>query len=184
MKISIKNVFFYVLIFFLSTYILLEVFVPSKTVDLLGFKSYVIVSQSMEPDIMVNDVIVIRKVKESELDVGDKVSFSVYIPEFGKRSTVTHYIGDIVEVDGESIYKTQGANKDPGDYDEWTDENNDPIEITFNDIEGRVAIVIPKIGHVVNILKDPVSIGLLLINGIIIYLIVKVFKSKELKTNK
>ena len=136
-------------------------------------KSYVIVSSSMEPDIMVNDVIVIRKVNEDKLIVGDKIAFQVYIPEFGKRSTVTHYIGDIDVVDGETIYKTQGANKDSGDYDEWTNENNDPIDILFSDIEGRVGIVIPKLGYAINILKDPISIGLLLINGFIIYIIIK-----------
>ena len=64
MKTSIKNIIFYVAVFFITSYIILEVFIPTKTVDILGFKSYVIVSPSMEPDIMVNDLIVIRKTKE------------------------------------------------------------------------------------------------------------------------
>ena len=64
MKISIKNIIFYISIFFITTYIMLEVFVPTKTVDILGFKSYVIISASMEPEIMVNDLIIIRKTKE------------------------------------------------------------------------------------------------------------------------
>lgn len=179
MKISIKNILFYVFVFFISSYIILEVFAPTKTVDLLGFKSYVIISPSMEPDIMVNDLIVIRKTNEEKLDIGEVITFSVYIPELGRKNAVTHYIGDIIEINGETIYKTQGANKEIDEFDQWKNEDNEPIEITYDDIEGRVALVIPKFGHVVNIISDPISLGLLFINGFIIYLLIKVFKSKE-----
>ena len=179
MKISIKNIIFYVFVFFITSYIILEVFAPTKTVDILGFKSYVIVSPSMEPDIMVNDLIVIRKTKEEKLDIRDTITFFVYIPELDRENAVTHYIGDIVEVNGETIYKTQGANKEIGDFDKWKNEDNEPIEITYDDIEGKVALVIPKFGHVVNLIKDPIMLGLFVVNGFIIYLLIKVFKSKE-----
>ena len=179
MKTSIKNIIFYVFVFFITSYIILEVFIPTKTVDILGFKSYVIVSPSMEPDIMVNDLIVIRKTKEEKLDVRDIITFFVYIPELGRENAVTHYIGDIIELNGETIYKTQGAYKELNDFDEWKNEDNVPIDITFDDIEGEVALVIPKFGHIVNLIKDPISLGLFLINGFIIYLLIKVFRTKE-----
>jgi len=179
MKTSIKNIIFYVAVFFITSYIILEVFIPTKTVDILGFKSYVIVSPSMEPDIMVNDLIVIRKTKEEKLDVRDIITFFVYIPELGRENAVTHYIGDIIELNGKTIYKTQGAYKELNDFDEWKNEDNVPIDITFDDIEGEVALVIPKFGHIVNLIKDPISLGLFLINGFIIYLLIKVFRTKE-----
>ena len=179
MKISIKNIIFYVFVFFITSYIILEVFAPTKTVDILGFKSYVIVSPSMEPDIMVNDLIVIRKTKEKKLDIRDTITFFVYIPELGRENAVTHYIGDIVEVNGDTIYKTQGAYKEIDDFDEWKNEDNEPIDITYEDIEGKVALVIPKFGHIVNLIKDPIMLGLFVVNGFIIYLLIKVFKSKE-----
>ena len=179
MKMSIKNIVFYIFVFFISTYIILEVFAPTKTVDIIGFKSYVIISPSMEPEIIVNDMIVIRKVDDEDLVVGDKITFFVYIPELGEKSTVTHYIGDIEVIDGVTVYKTQGANKDIGEYDEWTDESSNPIEITFEDIEGRVALVIPKLGHAVNLLSDPISIGFLVINLTLIYFLVKLFKAPK-----
>ena len=181
MKISIKNIAFYVFVFFISTYIILEVFAPTKTVDILGFKSYVIISPSMEPEIMVNDLIIIRKVKEDNLDISDKIAFYVYIPELNEESTVTHYIADIEVIDGVTIYKTQGANRDIGDYDEWTNELNNPVEITYDDIEGRVVLVIPNLGHVVNILKDPISIGFLVINITILYFLVKLIKAPKIE---
>lgn len=184
MKKSIKNIIFYVFTFFIASYIILEVFMPTKTVDVLGFKSYVIVSSSMEPDIMVNDLIIIRKVQEDKLNIRDKIAFFVYIPELGEKSTVTHYLADIEDNNGERIYKTQGASKGPGDYDQWKDEDNQDIDITYSDIEGRVALVIPNFGHAVNIIKDPISIGLIFINGFIIYLLIKTFKKKDIEVEK
>ncbi len=184
MKISIKNIIFYIFVFFIATYIILEVFIPNKTVDTLGFKTYVVVSSSMEPDIMVNDLIIIRKVEEEKLDISDTITFFVYIPELGRENAVTHYIGDIQEINGEVIYKTQGALKDPGDYDVWKNENNEVIEVTYEDIEGRVAIVIPNMGHVVNILRDPISLVLIGVNGFILYLLVKTFKSPKKEEDK
>lgn len=176
----IKNGLFILFSFLIITYIFLEVFMPEKTTDVLGFKSYIIVTSSMEPDIMVNDVIIIHKVKEENLSVGDAITFNVYIPELGAKSEVTHYIGEIIRSDTEvAIYKTQGATKPVGDYDNWKDEHNEVVDITYEDIEGEVILVVPYLGHVVNILRDPISLVLLVTNVVIIYLLVRVIKKPK-----
>ena len=176
----IKNGLFFLLAFILATYILLEVFAPDKTIDVLRYKSYVVVTASMEPDIMVNDMIIVHKVKEEDLSVRDAITFNAYIPELGDYSKVTHYIGDIEEVDDETIiYKTQGATKDLGDYDVWKNANNDVVEISYDDIDGRVVLVIPYMGYAVNILRNPVGLLLIVANVGIVYLLIKVIKSPK-----
>ena len=184
MKISIvrliKNILFLFFSFMLITYILLEIFASHKTLDIIGYKSYVVVSSSMEPDIMVNDMILIRNVKEEKLEIDDAITFLVYIPELGYESEVTHYIGDIQDLgDDGIIYKTQGATYEVGDYDTWKDENNEVIEITYEDIEGKVILTIPYLGHVVNIVKDPILIGSIVANILIVYLLVKTIKKPK-----
>ena len=176
----IKNGLFFLLAIVLTTYILLEVFAPDKTIDVLRYKSYVVVTTSMEPDIMVNDMIIVHKVKEEDLRVRDAITFDVYIPELGYNSKVTHYIGDIEEIDGETIiYKTQGATKDPGDYDVWKNADNEVVEISYDDIDGRVVLVIPYLGYAVSILRNPIGLLLLIANIGIVYLLVKVIKSPK-----
>ncbi len=173
---KIKNILFAALVIFLGSYILTKIFIPEKTIDIIGFNSYVIISSSMEPDIMVNDMIIIRKVKEEDLAVRDAITFNVYLPELGEVAKVTHYIGDIEDDGTTLVYKTQGAAKAIGDYDEWEDEFNNPKEITYSDIEGRVVFVIPYAGYVVNILTDPLGLLLIGLNITIIYLLVKTIK--------
>ena len=174
-----KNGLFLIFAIILITYILLELFAPSKTTDILRYNSYVVVTTSMEPDIMVNDMIIIHKVKEEDLKVRDAITFNVYIPELGYESEVTHYIGEIQTVDGNLIFKTQGATKDAGDYDIWKNESNEVIEITYEDIEGRVILTIPYLGHAVNIVKDPILVGSVIINIIIIYALVKLIRKPK-----
>ncbi len=178
---KIKNILFIAFVVYLSSYILIKVFIPEKTTELLGFNSYIVVTSSMEPDIMVNDLIIIRKVKEEDLKVRDAITFSVYLPELGAKSKVTHYIGDIQNDGTTLIYKTQGATKAAGDYDDWKDANNNSVEITYQDIEGRVVMVIPYVGYAVNILRNPVGLLLLSMNIGIIYLLVKTIKKPQNK---
>ena len=175
----LRNGIFFLFVFVLIAYISLEVLAPNKTIDIFRFKSYVVVSSSMEPDIMVNDLIIIRKVKEEDLNVRDAITFDAFIPELGYESKVTHYIGEIQSIGGNTIYKTQGATNSSGDFDTWENENGDTVEITFDDIEGRVILVVPYFGHVINILRDPISILLISANILIVYLIIKTIKKPK-----
>lgn len=183
----IKNIIFYLLVILLGGYILVEAFLPSQTMNIFRFKSFVVVSASMEPDINVNDLVIIVKVDPEKLEVGDAISFYTYLPTnqvdgegdtIYLRSVVTHYLRDIQSSGDSLIYKTQGAIADPLDYDEWNDINGDPVEITESDIIGKVALVIPFIGIIMKIFYNPILLLLIAINILIVVVIIKVIKKK------
>ena len=48
---------------------------PTEIPDFFGFKSFVIISESMEPTIMTGDAILAKEVKQEELKVKDIISF-------------------------------------------------------------------------------------------------------------
>jgi signal peptidase len=170
MKSIIPKYSFYVIAGILIVYILVSIAIPEQTMNVFGFRSFVVVSTSMEPDIDRYDMIVVTKPNQEDLEVRDAITFSAYIPEAQTFSYVTHYIGEIVEEpDGSVYYETQGATKDPGDYDNWTDGNGNPVKITFDDIEGQYRFRIPKVGYVVSMLRDPIFVALLFLNGFIFY---------------
>ena len=184
---TIKNIIFYLLVILLGGYILVEAFLPSQTMNIFRFKSFVVVSASMEPDINVNDLVIIVKVDPEKLEVGDAISFYTYLPTnqvddegdtIYLRSVVTHYLRDIQSSGDSLIYKTQGAIADPLDYDEWNDINGDPVEITESDIIGKVALVIPFIGIIMKIFYNPILLLLIAINILIVVVIIKVIKKK------
>ena len=177
MKNKITTIITYAILCFLVFYVTIAIFLPTKSINIFGFRTFIIVSSSMEPDIGVHDLIVITTPKEENLEVGDVITFDAYIIELQDYSYVTHYIAAIEEVDGETIYKTQGAGKEPDDYDEWTDHNGDDVNITFDDIEGEYQFTIPLIGQLVYRLQDPIFVALLVVNGVVIYYAFKTIKS-------
>lgn len=184
MKKQIKNVISYIIIIILVLYIGINLLLPSKTVDVFGFRTFIVVSSSMAPDIMVNDMILVTKAKDSDLEAGDAITFKAYIPELSDYSFVTHYIAS-VEVDdfGKTIYKTHGANKANDDVDNWKDPSGNPVDISIEDVEGEYQFTVPLIGSIIYRLQDPIFLGLIIVNGIIIFAVIKVLKSPN-KTKK
>lgn len=74
-----------------------------------GTQMPIVLTDSMEPDYMVHDVLIVRKVDPSDIEVGDDISFYYDIEKNGKERSVTHRISNI-EIDetkniGEGRYK-------------------------------------------------------------------------------
>ncbi len=105
-----------------------------------GFGAAVVLSGSMEPALGVNDVILVRE--SDRYEVGDVVVYQ------SGKSLIVHRI---ISRDGETAV-TQGDANNVADA---------PIEISV--IKGKVIARIPGLGLVVNALKTPVGILIVLI---------------------
>ena len=112
----------------------------NETPSFLGIKTYVILSGSMEPELNIGDVIISKKVEESELHEGDIISFRA------NNSIVTHRIIGINESEGKKNYTTKGDNNNTEDLE----------KVTFDKIEGRFVCKIPKIGNITFFLRNKV----------------------------
>lgn len=136
---------------------------PDELPSFLGIKSFVIVSESMEPTIITNDVIFIVDTSKENLEVGDIISFRTgdYIN--------THRIVRIEEQNGEDVYITKGDNN----------SNEDRTPVKFQDIEGKYLFRLPKIGKITEMLKSRITLVVLLIFLVIIaYYEVRISKRK------
>ena len=134
---------------------------PNELPSFLGIKSFVIVSESMEPTINKNDVIFIKEVPKEDLKIGDVISFKVgnYIN--------THRILRIEEKNGEIVYITKGDNNN----------SEDRGYVKFQEIEGKYLFKIPWFGNITNILKSKIMLIILLV-------ILVVIAYHEVKTSK
>jgi len=179
----IKNILFYLLAFLLASYLIVDLIVPEKTVSIFGVKTFVIISDSMEPTINVNDAVVVRKINPEKLLPGDIITFEAYLPDLGLRAYVTHYIGEVIPTGDGYIFKTLGEGVT--DFDQWKDESGEDEEITDEALIGLVAFRVPKAGHIFKIIQDPILLSLIVVNvGIIIYIIHYIKKSKTKEINK
>lgn len=139
---KLNKIFHWILIIIMSLTIGLAVYSWNATSLLrtkipmpLGYGGAVVLSGSMEPTLSIDDLIIIKKTDDYQLN--DVVVFEE------SNIVVVHRIID--EVEGKLITK--------GDANNVADE---PIE--RKNIIGEVIFVIPGVGDVVNIIKSPMGI--------------------------
>ncbi len=132
-----------------------KLFFGVKHPTVFGYSTAVVISGSMEEEIGVNDVVIIHRQKSYEK--GDIISFH------SGTSLVTHRIAE--ETGGGFITKGD-ANNTP-----------DPDIVEYNAIEGKIVLIIPKIGGAIQFFSTPVGM-LILFTAAVILLIMPV-KSKD-----
>lgn len=132
--------------------------------------AYVIVSESMIPTIEVNDAIVVKKLNNEDLEIGDIITFNSKDYAYNGL-TVTHRIVGIQKTStGENIYRTKG-------------DNNTFIDtalVDLNNIYGKVVLIIPKIGYIKNYLSSIPGFITLIVLPIVIVIVYEVFRIKKL----
>ena len=145
----IINIFIYIIFIPILLYnvilIIKAIENPKETPSFLGIKTYVIVSGSMEPNIQIGDIVIVKSIKNKEeaIKIGDIISFRK------GQMVITHRITNI-EKDENGILRiaTKGDNNN----------TEDSERILMNNIEGKVVKIIPKIGYITLVLKDKIII--------------------------
>ena len=160
---DIFNTIFFILVGVLALFIVsIEVF-PKVVSGFMPYKHYIVISGSMEPVIGVYDVVVVKDVDKASLNVGDVITFRTMINQ--QEEYVTHYVAG----KDEDKFRTR-----PHVSDQW-----DPWEISNEQIEGKVVLVIPKVGRILLFLYNNAVPLLLATNAIVIFTIYKVYTEKD-----
>jgi len=170
----IINVFIYILYIIIIPIIIYDMFLiaqtiinPNKTPDFFGYKTFYIVTGSMEPTIKINDIVIVKVEDKKNIQKNDIITFKL------ENEIVTHRVIDIAYNNGTLIYTTKGDKNDVTDIE----------KVEFEQIEGKYVTKVSKIGKMLNILKNKYIFGLILILLIICYIIQRkiLLKKKERK---
>lgn len=122
------------------------------------FNSFVVLSDSMEPKIKTNSLLITEKISEASLNVGDIITFKVK-----ENMLVTHEIYDIVEVNNNRQYQTISMKSDK--IDPWT--------LSDDDIIGRLIFVVPYIGVIIRILHHH---GFIILMTLVLISLISLFR--------
>ena len=159
-----RNILKIVLIILLYNIILLGI----STIDnnegsgFCGFKSYIITTSSMEPDIKTGDVVICQKTDAKDLKEGDVITFNK------NGEVITHRIIKIETNDEINYYITKGENN--------TLEDNEIVE--ENQIKGKMIIKIPKMGIFIKALSNNIILLIILL-VILILSFIKILVSEK-----
>lgn len=134
---------------------------PYEIPDFFGYKSFIILSGSMEDEINIGDIIYVKE--KSEIHENDIISFN----ENG--AIITHRVIEIVNQQGEEFYKTKGD----------ANASIDTQLISKDKIEGVYCFKIPKIGTIILFLQSKVGLIVFLIFLLALYVFLNRFKFKS-----
>ena len=123
-----------------------------QNIDFFGFKAYVVLTGSMQPNINIGDVVIEKEKPINEIKVGDIITFK----PMGQDATVTHRIVAKTEYENKTIFKTKGDNNNA----------QDPDSVEIKDIQGVMLFKISKLGKIIT--------GLLTGTGFIIMMAITV----------
>lgn len=107
----------------------------TNDINLFGYRQYMVLTGSMEPNYNIGDLIVIKEKPQEDIKVGDIVN---YVTDNGK-DTITHRVIEIVEQNGQTMYKTKGDNN----------SSSDPNLVNYSQIQGTIVFKINKLGAII-----------------------------------
>lgn len=116
----------------------------------------VVTTGSMEPTIMVGDLIYVKGVSPSDIQVGDIITFKPP-SEYLKGALITHRVIKVIYDSNEISFKTMGDNN----------PSIDPWTVTSDDIIGRQTAILSGVGGYFLWIRTPAGIATL---GIILVL--------------
>jgi len=123
---------------------------------LLGYQVFTVLSGSMEPEYSVGDLLYVKKVDVSKIQVGDPITFVLN----EDLVVATHRV---VEVDAENQrFYTKG------DANEITD--SEPVH--FNNVIGVPQFSIPYLGYVSNYIQNPPGMYITVAAGVVLIALV------------
>ena len=167
----IKKVMEIIAIILIYNIILIAISSENKIslINIFGYKSFIIKTNSMEPTIDINDVIITKKVQEEEIKVQDIITF------IKDNEVITHRITKIENEENIKKYTTKG------------DNNNieDSFKITYDNIEGKHILTIPNLGVIVKVLENQIIfLIILLIILICMFFRIQNQEKKEIRREK
>lgn len=115
-----------------------------KDADFLGYKPYIVLSDSMKDTFAVGDLSVSKRTDPAALEPGNIITFKSIDPEnYGQ--VVTHKIRELTEYEGEPAFITYGT----------TTGVDDVYPVPFKNVIGEYKFRLPKMGYFFEFLKSP-----------------------------
>lgn len=136
-----------VISFFLCTFVLLQKFV-FKEKGIFGYKTYVIITSSMEPYLEIGDVILVKEVNLNKIKKNDIITYKGMESDF-KGKTITHKVKDIIEEDGKKIFYTQGTTNQMVDPAVYENQILGKVIYKFKIISFISKLVRSKMGYII-----------------------------------
>lgn len=137
-----------------------------------GYLPMIVMTGSMEPEIMGGDLIICKTAVAEDISKGDVISF--FDPDGNGTSVVTHRVTEVINEDGKISFRTKG------DANLIEDKSDVPAE----NLVGIYKTRIPYAGKVSMFMQSTAGLILCVIFPILLLLGIDIFRSKRYEKSK
>ena len=135
----------------------IRVIKSEKDVSIFGFRQYMVMTGSMEPEYKKGDLIVVKSKNKEQINVGDVINYT----SENNSDTITHRIIEKHEEDGKTLYTTKGD----------SNNSNDPDPVNFDQVKGVVVFRVSKLGMIITNILTGTGIAIIFALVFISYVI-------------
>ncbi|NME82607.1 signal peptidase I [Clostridium sp. SM-530-WT-3G] len=137
---AFTKIIYYLVIVLLIVFIALRIFIPRKMDNIVNYKFYTVLTNSMEPRIPTYSLVCVKNFKEDELvNLKPQQIITFHANRFGDPIIITHHFNKTErDKDGNIIYRTNAEGK----------TNLDVYETKRSDLIGTYVFHIPYVGKV------------------------------------
>ncbi|MDX9871490.1 MAG: signal peptidase I [Clostridia bacterium] len=141
---------------------------PNEPPDFLGYKPFIVLSDSMLPTIHSGDLVIVKKADTARLIEGDVISF------MEGSAVITHRIVQITEKDGKRFFATRGDNNNA----------DDPRAVSEEAVQGIYLFGIAKIGDAALFIQTPVGTLTVIVAPLILIIAYYIYSRRRLDKEK
>ena len=135
-----------------------------KVPTIFGVKPFVVLSGSMNPEIEVGDLVLVKEIDTNELKEGDIVAYR----DKGDKVT-THRIVEVIKTDGNLSFITKG------------DANNaNDEEISSSQVEGKYEKRFPKLGNAIIFIQQPLGFAVVVLSIFIVCMLIFIMQNRRI----
>lgn len=163
-----KKIFKYIILSVLIILFIINLILSfEENTHILGIYMFNIVSESMEPTLDVNDVVIVQKCNISKLEKGDIITFE----QDGRA--ISHRILDITKERGIIKFETKGDNN----------EIPDPDKVEADKVYGKVLFSVKKVGKIISYIQNVRGFINVAMFAVIVFILVSL-RDKRKNTRK
>ena len=164
----IKAVFIIILVIILmiNIYVMIQTKTkPNSVPSLFGYKPFIVLSGSMEDEMYVGDLVIVKETDTDSLKVNDIIAF-----RDSENYVTTHRIVNIVNTDKGKCFETKG------------DANNtkDNGVVCPDSIEGKYSSKIPAIGNAILFIQQPLGFTVMMLSIFIICILIYFISNRNI----
>ena len=137
---------------------------PDSVPSIFGYKPFIVLSGSMESQINVGDLVIVKNIAPSNLQIGDIIAF-----RDSENTVTTHRIVDIRTENDNLCFTTKGD----------ANNVNDDDTVYANQVEGIYQTKFAQIGNAILFIQEPAGFATMMMLIFLICILIYLYQNRK-----